>query len=179
MDRMSTPTQFLNGSDEYAYSVFEWIGWVPSIRTSRMAMSPPDHKKFHLGVARATGHRSFTDQKTRLWVRHISCKIRIPIDLYPCQVEKKLIVKEVKGETITKYETKITVNDGTVTKLPGKFPRYPPLNEEEEKPNKGPNYELLSYKVSDGDSDLKSTARSGPKYSELEDTCKSRVRPNT
>ncbi|GKC17396.1 hypothetical protein Tco_1014178 [Tanacetum coccineum] len=123
-------------------------------------MSPPDHKKFHLGVARAT----------RLWVRHISCKIRIPIDLYPCQVEKKLIVKEVKGETITKYETKITVNDGTVTKLPGKFPRYPPLNEEEEKPNKGPNYELLSYKVSDGDSDLKSTARSGPKYSELEDT---------
>ncbi|GKF06720.1 hypothetical protein Tco_0037388, partial [Tanacetum coccineum] len=52
-----------------------------------------------------------------------------------------------------KYETKITVNDGSVTKLPRKFPRYPPWNEEEEKPNKGPNYELLSYTVSDGDSD--------------------------
>ncbi|GKA45401.1 hypothetical protein Tco_0738197, partial [Tanacetum coccineum] len=68
--------------------------------------------------------------------------------------EEKLIVKEVKGETIMKYETKITTNDGTVTT---------PLNEEEEEPNKGPNYELLSYTVSDSDSDLESTARSRPK----------------
>ncbi|GJT95316.1 hypothetical protein Tco_1090834 [Tanacetum coccineum] len=28
MDRMSTPTQFWNGSDGYAYPVLEWIGWV-------------------------------------------------------------------------------------------------------------------------------------------------------
>ncbi|GJV86557.1 hypothetical protein Tco_1530495 [Tanacetum coccineum] len=118
-------------------------------------MSPPDHKKFRLGVSRATGHRSFTDPKTGIWVRRISRKIRIPIDLYPCQVEEKLIVKEVKGETIMKYETKITANDGTVTKLLGKFPSYPPSNEEEE-PNKGPNYQLLSYTVSDSDSDLES-----------------------
>ncbi|GKD64789.1 reverse transcriptase domain-containing protein, partial [Tanacetum coccineum] len=78
-----------------------------------------------------------------------------------------------------KYETKITANDGTVTKLPGKFPRYPLSNEEEEEPNKGPNYELLSYLVSDSDSDLESTARSGPKCSELEDTCESGVNANS
>ncbi|GJX06175.1 putative reverse transcriptase domain-containing protein [Tanacetum coccineum] len=119
---------------------------------------------FRLGVSRATGRWSFTYPKTRLWVRRISRKIRIPIDLYPCQVKENLIVKEVKGETIIKYETKITANDGTVTKLPGKFPRYLPSNEEEEEPNKGPNYELLSYTVSDSDSDLESTARSGPKF---------------
>ncbi|GJT26601.1 putative reverse transcriptase domain-containing protein [Tanacetum coccineum] len=77
-----------------------------------------------------------------------------------------------------KYETKITANDGTITKLPGKFPRYPPSNEEEEEPNKGPNYELLSYTVSDSDSDLESTARSGPTCSELEDTCESGVNAN-
>ncbi|GJW47379.1 hypothetical protein Tco_0079025 [Tanacetum coccineum] len=123
-----------------------------------VVMSPPSHKKFCLGVARATGRRSFTDPKTGLWVRRISRKIRIPIDLYPCQVKEKLIVKEVKGETIIKYETKISANDGTVTKLPKKISRYPPSNEEEEEPNKGPNYELLSYTVSDSDSDLESTA---------------------
>ncbi|GJW14548.1 putative reverse transcriptase domain-containing protein [Tanacetum coccineum] len=67
-----------------------------------------------------------------------------------------------------KYETKITANDGTVTKLPRIFPRYPPSNEEEEELNKGPNYELLSYTVSESDSDLKSMARNGPKCSELE-----------
>ncbi|GJR20346.1 putative reverse transcriptase domain-containing protein, partial [Tanacetum coccineum] len=57
--------------------------------------------------------------------------------------------------------------------------RYPLSNEEEEEePNKGPNYELLSYSVSDSDSDLESTARSGPKCSELEDTCESGVNAN-
>ncbi|GKE75014.1 hypothetical protein Tco_1537055 [Tanacetum coccineum] len=54
-----------------------------------------------------------------------------------------------------KYKTKITANDGTVTKLPEKFPRYPPT--------KGEDYELWSYTVSDSDSDLESTAKSGPK----------------
>ncbi|GKB23861.1 putative reverse transcriptase domain-containing protein, partial [Tanacetum coccineum] len=74
---------------------------------------------------------------------------------------------------------KITANDGTVTKLPGKFPRYPLSDEEEEEePNKGPNYELLSYTVSGSDSDLESTARSGTKSSELEDTCESGVNAN-
>ncbi|GJY53509.1 hypothetical protein Tco_0445173 [Tanacetum coccineum] len=31
-------------------------------------MSPLDHKKFCLGVARATGRRSFTDPKTGIWI---------------------------------------------------------------------------------------------------------------
>ncbi|GKD23803.1 reverse transcriptase domain-containing protein [Tanacetum coccineum] len=80
-----------------------------------------------------------------------SRKIRIPIDLYPCQVEEKLIVKEVKGETIMIYETKITANDGTVTKFPKKFPRYPPSNEEEEEePNKTPNYENFRVNANGG-----------------------------
>ncbi|GKC19686.1 hypothetical protein Tco_1021836 [Tanacetum coccineum] len=87
-------------------------------------------------------------------------------------------MRVVDGETIMKYETKISANDGTATKLPGKFPRYPLTNEEEEEPNKGPNYELLSYSISDSDLDLESTARSGPKCSEMEDTCESGVQPN-
>ncbi|GJY07686.1 reverse transcriptase domain-containing protein [Tanacetum coccineum] len=65
--------------------------------------------------------------------------------------------------------------DGTVFKFPG----YTPSKEEEEPkkkgskeaPGKGPNYEFLSYAVSDSDSDLESTARSGPNYNELADTC--------
>ncbi|GJZ27829.1 hypothetical protein Tco_0572476 [Tanacetum coccineum] len=37
---MGTPTQYWNGSDEYAYSVLEWIGWVrlPSIGMDRMVI---------------------------------------------------------------------------------------------------------------------------------------------
>ncbi|GKA46613.1 putative reverse transcriptase domain-containing protein [Tanacetum coccineum] len=40
LDRMSTPTQFWNGSDGYAYPVLEWIGCVrlPSFGMDRMSM---------------------------------------------------------------------------------------------------------------------------------------------
>ncbi|GKA65463.1 hypothetical protein Tco_0765170 [Tanacetum coccineum] len=142
-------------------------------------MSPPDRKKFCWGIAHATGRKGFTDPKTGIWLKQISLKIRIPIDLYSCRVEEKLTMKEVDRETIMKLEMKMIAKDGTVSKFPGKFPRYTPLKEEEEEPEKkgskevpekGPNYEFLSYVVSDIGSDLKSIARSRPKCNELEDT---------
>ncbi|GJW45379.1 hypothetical protein Tco_0074178 [Tanacetum coccineum] len=133
-------------------------------------MYPPDHKKFHWGIAHATGRKGFTDPNTRIWLKRINRKIRIPIDLYPCRVEEKLTMKEVDGETIIKLETKMITKDGTVSKFPGKFPGYTPSKEEEEEsekkgskeaPEKGPNYELLSYVVFDSNSDLESTTKSG------------------
>ncbi|GJT49487.1 putative reverse transcriptase domain-containing protein [Tanacetum coccineum] len=83
-----------------------------------------------------------------------------------------------------KLETKMIAKDGTVSKFPGKFPGYTPSKEEEEEPEKkgskeapekGPNYEFLSYAVSDSDSYLESTARSGPKCNKLEDTLTNNV----
>ncbi|GJV17112.1 hypothetical protein Tco_1362435 [Tanacetum coccineum] len=74
--------------------------------------------------------------------------------------------------------------EGIISKFPGKFLGYTPSKEEEEEPEKkgskeapekGPNYEFLSYAVSDSDSNLESTARSGPKCNELEDTLTNNV----
>ncbi|GKG07138.1 hypothetical protein Tco_0330107, partial [Tanacetum coccineum] len=117
----------------------------------------------------------------------INRKIRIPIDLYPCRVEENLTMKVVDGETIMKLETKMIAKDGTVSKFIRKFLGYTPSKEEEkpekkglkEAPEKGSNYESLSYTIFDSDSDLESMARSRPKCNELEDTCESGVRPNT
>nr|GEZ71735.1 putative reverse transcriptase domain-containing protein [Tanacetum cinerariifolium] len=143
-------------------------------------MSPPNRKKFRWGITHATGCKGFTDPKTGIWLKQIYCKIQISIDLYPCRVEEKLSMKEVDGETIIKLLTKMIAKDGTVSKYPRKIPGYTPSKEEEEEPKnkelkeapgKGPNYEFLSYAVSDSDSDLESTLRSGPKCNELEDTC--------
>nr|GEW22649.1 integrase, catalytic region, zinc finger, CCHC-type, peptidase aspartic, catalytic [Tanacetum cinerariifolium] len=125
-------------------------------------MYPPDRNKFCWGIPHATGHKGFTDLKTGIWLNRIYRKIRIPIDPYPCQVEEKLTMKEVDGETIMKLEMKMNSKDDTVSKFPGKFPAYTPSKEEEEPekkgrkeaPGKGPNYEFLSYPVSDNDSDL-------------------------
>ncbi|GJX10664.1 hypothetical protein Tco_0200523 [Tanacetum coccineum] len=83
-------------------------------------MSPPNRKKFRMGVTIATGRRVSRNSK---WKR-CNRKIRIPIDLYQCRVEEKMTVKEVDGETIEEIETKIIAKDGTVTKFPRKFPRY-------------------------------------------------------
>nr|GEX15540.1 hypothetical protein [Tanacetum cinerariifolium] len=151
-------------------------------------MSPPNRKKFRWRIAHATARKGFTDPKTGVWLKRISRKIRIPIDLYPCRVKEKLTMKEVDREMIMKVDTKMVAKDGTISKFPGKFPRYTPSKEEKTKPEKerpkeapekGPNYEFLIYAVSDSDLDLESTARSGPKCNELEDTCESGVRPNT
>ncbi|GJT15955.1 hypothetical protein Tco_0874661 [Tanacetum coccineum] len=76
------------------------------------------------GIAHAAGRKGFTDPKTGIWLKWINRKIRIPIDLYPCQVKEKLTMKEVDGETIMKIETKMIVKDGTVSKFHGKFPGY-------------------------------------------------------
>nr|GEW49993.1 hypothetical protein [Tanacetum cinerariifolium] len=82
-----------------------------------------------------------------------------------------------------KLEMKMIAKDGTISKFSRKFPRYTPSKEKEEEPEKkgsketpekGPNYEFLSYAVSDSESDLESTTRSEPKCNELEDTCESR-----
>ncbi|GJY42795.1 hypothetical protein Tco_0431008 [Tanacetum coccineum] len=99
---------------------------------NNLAMFPPDHKKFHWGIAHATGRKGFTDPKTGILLKRINHKIQIPIDLNPCRVEEKLTMKEVDGETIMKLKTKMIAKDGTVSK----FPRYTPLKEEEEEPEK-------------------------------------------
>nr|GEU67401.1 hypothetical protein [Tanacetum cinerariifolium] len=65
--------------------------------------------------------------------------------------------------------------DDTISKFPGKFPGCTPSNEA---PEKGPNYEFLSYVVSDSDSEFESTTRSKPKCNELEDSCESRQLQN-
>ncbi|GJZ76430.1 putative reverse transcriptase domain-containing protein, partial [Tanacetum coccineum] len=123
-----------------------------------------------MGVAFATGCRGYYKPGTRAWVHRGSRKIRIPIDMYPCRVEERLTIKLVKGEAVLKIETIVTAKDGTITKFPGKFPRYKPTKEEEEISKLKAIYEDVIYDISDSDSDLDSTARSGPRNSEMKDT---------
>ncbi|GJU78682.1 reverse transcriptase domain-containing protein [Tanacetum coccineum] len=90
--------------------------------------------------------------------------------MYPCRVEEWLTIKLVKGEDVLNIETTVTAKDGTITKFPGKFPKYKPTKEEEEIFKLKAIYENVIYDISDSDSDLESTARSGPRDSEMEDT---------
>ncbi|GJV38905.1 hypothetical protein Tco_1417345 [Tanacetum coccineum] len=90
--------------------------------------------------------------------------------MYPCRVEERLTIKLVKGEEVLKTETTVTAKDGTITKFPGKFLEYKPTKEDEEISKLKVICENVIYDISDSDSDLESTARSGPRDSEMEDT---------
>ncbi|GJX81176.1 hypothetical protein Tco_0329325 [Tanacetum coccineum] len=130
------------------------------------------------GVAIATGCKGYYKPGTRAWVIRGSRKIRIPVDMYPCRVEERLTIKLVKGEEVLKIETTLTAKDGTITKFLGKFPEYKPTKGEEEILKLRLVLEKVNYDISDSDLDLESTARSGPRDSEMEDTGSSGIRIN-
>ncbi|GKG21000.1 hypothetical protein Tco_0380801 [Tanacetum coccineum] len=111
-------------------------------------------------VAIATGRRGYYKPGTRAWVSRISCKICIPISIYPCRVEERLTIELAEGREVEKIVTTVTKNR-VVTRYPGKFQEYQLIDKEKE---------IERMMSDDDDSDLKSTARSVPKDYELEDT---------
>ncbi|GJS00186.1 hypothetical protein Tco_0316694 [Tanacetum coccineum] len=113
-----------------------------ALSLDKLAMPPHLHKKFHMGVAIATGCRGYYKPGTRAWVRRVTAK------------------------------------DGTITKFLRKFPEYKPTKEEEENFKLKATYENVIYDISDGDSNLESTARSRPRDSEMEGTGSSGMQIN-
>ncbi|GJW81542.1 putative reverse transcriptase domain-containing protein, partial [Tanacetum coccineum] len=112
-------------------------------------------------------------------------KCRIPIDLYPCRVEEKLIMRKLEGEWIMKKEMRMISKDGTISEFLGytssKEKEEEEEEEEEEESKKkgskeasemGSNSESPGYAASDNEveSDLESTKRSEPKCKEMKDT---------
>ncbi|GJY05279.1 hypothetical protein Tco_0371219 [Tanacetum coccineum] len=154
-------------------------------------MSPPTCKKFRWGIVFPTGRKRYTDPETGLRIKLTNCKCRIPIELYPCLVEEKLIIRELEGEWIMKKEMRMISKDGTISKLPGYTSSNDEEEEEEEEEEKeesenkrskeasemGSNFEPPGYAAIDDDVelDLESIARSEPKYKEMENTCESGI----
>ncbi|GKC26222.1 hypothetical protein Tco_1033516 [Tanacetum coccineum] len=121
------------------------------------------HKKFHWGIAFATGLKRFTDPVTKLRMKHTNCRVRIPKGLYPRRIEAKLTKKQVGGKWILVREMTMILKDGEIFKFPGYH-----SSEEEEEPSNMNDWlfededEPLGYEASDKEveSDLESTASS-------------------
>ncbi|GJZ63165.1 hypothetical protein Tco_0619586 [Tanacetum coccineum] len=149
-----------------------------ALSLDKLAMPPYFHRKFRMGVAIVTGCRGYYKLGTRAWVIWGSRKIRIPVDMYPCRVEERLTIKLVKRRIGIKDGTTVTAKDGTVTNFLRKFPEYKPTKGEEEILKLRSVWEKVNYDISDSDSDLESTARSGPRDSQMGDTSSSGIRIN-
>nr|GEU69206.1 putative reverse transcriptase domain-containing protein [Tanacetum cinerariifolium] len=66
-----------------------------------------------------------------------NCRTRVPIGLYPCHIEEKMTIKEVRRESVMEWKTKVTTKEGIVIKFPGKFRGYKLATEEEVEENEG------------------------------------------
>ncbi|GJY16102.1 hypothetical protein Tco_0386524 [Tanacetum coccineum] len=103
-------------------------------------MSPPIRRKYHASVAFATGCRRI-NKSTRC-----NRKIRVPIAMWPCRVEEKMTLKEVDGQTIQEFETKIIAKDGTITRVPGTFQDYETSKEDSvERPRRRDLYGFVDH----------------------------------
>ncbi|GJV10807.1 hypothetical protein Tco_1352348 [Tanacetum coccineum] len=120
-----------------------------ALSLDKLAMPPYFHRKFRMGVAIVTGCRGYYKLGTRAWV--------------------------IRG---IKDGTTVTAKDGTVTNFLRKFPEYKPTKGEEEILKLRSVWEKVNYDISDSDSDLESTAKSGPRDSQMGDTSSSGIRIN-
>ncbi|GJW89952.1 hypothetical protein Tco_0167505 [Tanacetum coccineum] len=131
---------------------------------ARMCLAMPSHfhKKFRWGTAFATGLKRFTEPATRLRMKRTNPRTRVPIGLYPCHIKEKMTIKEVEGESVMEWKTKVTTKEGVVIQFPGKFCGYKLTSEEEVEENEGLKevWEKMEYVILDRDSDLESTASS-------------------
>ncbi|GKE79336.1 hypothetical protein Tco_1545456 [Tanacetum coccineum] len=95
------------------------------------------HNKFLWETVFATGRRSFIEPGTGLRMKRTNRRTRILIGLYPCHIEEKMTIKEVKGESVMEWKTKVITKDGIAIKFPGKFCGYKLETEEEVEENEG------------------------------------------
>ncbi|GJS06266.1 putative reverse transcriptase domain-containing protein [Tanacetum coccineum] len=100
-------------------------------------MSSHFHKKFRWGTVFATGHRSFIESGTRLRMKRTNSRTRVPIGFYLCNIEEQMTIKEVMGESVMEWKTKVTTKEGIVIKFLGKFCGYKLEMEEEVEENEG------------------------------------------
>nr|GEV83287.1 hypothetical protein [Tanacetum cinerariifolium] len=114
------------GSDGYAYPVCEYVCVVHSGHVS------PTHKKFRWGIIIPIRRKRYTDPSIGLRTKPTNCKCQIPIDLYPCRVKEKLIMRKLEGKWIMKKEMRMILKDGIVSEFPG----YTSSKEEDEEEEK-------------------------------------------
>ncbi|GKB56244.1 putative reverse transcriptase domain-containing protein [Tanacetum coccineum] len=100
-------------------------------------MPSHSYKKFRYGTVFATEHRSFIEPGTGHRMKRTNRRTQVPIDLYPCHIEEKITIKEVRGESVMEWKTKVTTKEGIVIKFLGKFRGYKLATEEEVEENEG------------------------------------------
>nr|GEV07572.1 hypothetical protein [Tanacetum cinerariifolium] len=90
-----------------------------------------------LEIVFATGRRSFIELGTGLKMKRTNCRTRVAIGLYPCHIEEKMTIKEVRGDSVMEWKTKVTTKEGIVIQFPGEFCGYKLATEEEVEENEG------------------------------------------
>ncbi|GKB41779.1 reverse transcriptase domain-containing protein [Tanacetum coccineum] len=76
------------------------------------------------------------EDQLRIKMKRTNRRTRVPIGLYPCHIKEKITIKEVKGESVMEWKTKVTTKESVVIQFPRKFRGYKLTTEEEVEKNK-------------------------------------------
>ncbi|GKA30254.1 putative reverse transcriptase domain-containing protein [Tanacetum coccineum] len=88
----------------------------------------PAKRKFRWGIMRSTGIKCYIDPISSCKIWRTNRKCRIPIDLYPCRVEKSMTMKKIGDQTIGVILRRRIDKEGNVSR----FQEYYTSDEEEE-----------------------------------------------
>ncbi|GKF42901.1 hypothetical protein Tco_0126243 [Tanacetum coccineum] len=88
----------------------------------------PSKRKFRWEIMRSTGIKRYINPISGCKIWRINRKCRIPIDLYPCNVEESMTMKKVGDQTIGVIRRRRIDKEGNVSG----FQEYHTSNEEEE-----------------------------------------------
>ncbi|GJU40077.1 hypothetical protein Tco_1193034 [Tanacetum coccineum] len=106
------------------------------------------------------------------WHQVVMCCVKDALGLYVALLYAPHFIRSFAWGLPLQKDVGDTINWNKST------PEYKPTKEEEENFKLKAIYENVIYDISDSDSDLESTARSGPRDSEMEDTGSSGMRIN-
>ncbi|GJU54096.1 hypothetical protein Tco_1227810 [Tanacetum coccineum] len=123
-------------------------------------MSPPTRKKFCWRIVVPTGLKRYKDPETRLRIKQTNRKCRIPIDLYLCRVEEKLITRKSGGKWIMKKERRMISKDGTISEFPGYTSSKEKEEEDDEEEEEEEENEESEKKGSKETSEMRSNSES-------------------
>nr|GEX06792.1 hypothetical protein [Tanacetum cinerariifolium] len=88
-----------------------------------------------------TGIRRYMDLIAGCKMKRTNRRCRIPIDLYPCEVEERMIMKKACDQLIGVIQKRRIDKDGNISR----FQEYHTADEEEEEPSEYPPYNKYGF----------------------------------
>ncbi|GJZ80661.1 hypothetical protein Tco_0645655 [Tanacetum coccineum] len=100
-------------------------------------MSYPTPKRYRWGIIYPTGPKHYRDSKIGHRVKRTNRNCRIPIELYPCRIEERLVIRDLREDPDEKEGAETMKRELRVVKENGSNSRFLEYSTSKEDSEKG------------------------------------------